>query len=1165
MHEMLRVHLLLVSIFIFSSSILFAGSVYEQGKEQTRITLSFKNVPIRQVFSSIEEKADVIIMYENTDEMKSTKISINASNMKVSDILNQILKDKSLEWTIRDNVIRLVQKKKETGVNGDAAAGNDSHEKTNLFQFIVCKVVDSTGAPIASASFSIRGTDKKGAADNTGRFVLPEIKLSDILILSAVGYVQLSVPVTDMLSMPAGTPLSLKNGKVKRGSGTEFTFILSLEEKAMEEVVVSTGMFDRKKETFTGVTRTYTGKEVRLASRQNILEALNLLDPSFRIIRDNNLGSDPNQLAKIEMRGSRSMPPPTPQKYSQQLKLQYEKDPNQPLFVLDGFETDLLTVMNLDVNRIASITLLKDAASTALYGSRSANGVVVIQTIRPAPGDLRITYSATGTLVMPDLSGYNMMDARELLKFQELASVGANAPGPFTVDGYNIVLPKVKHAFRENAILQGVDENWLKVPLQNAGSVNHNLSVSGGDSYFTYVGGLNRNSNIGVMKGSENSNTSGYFNLSYRKGNINVSNNLTINGQKQYGSPYGSFTEYVKIPPYYMINNSDRYLEQHNTEYYTSGGFPFTAGFRFSNPLYNAGLPFKNTVKGNTITNNLMANWDVFPFLRLSGSFQYLKSESQSDFFVSPLNTRFDEVESSLKGSYDYSNLHSESYSGNFTMTFNKVVAGKHIFNTNLRSEFQQSTTETSNISAVGFATTAEPLIYLANSFTPDSRPGGTTTKQTSMNFIASLNYSYDLKYSMDLSYALSGTSIFGLDNPYKPFYAMGLKWNLHRENFMRNIKWVNELALATNFGVTGNQNAGNFGSRATYLLNNTPTFFGESVKLVSVGNPDLDWTKTYNLSYNLIGKFFNKLSLTVSGFRNITNPLIITMPLPPSVGIPDGIPRNIGRMTETGLELDLDARLVNTRDWTLNLSLKSPVLYKREYSGLGNSLEKFNDSARNGGYAQRYYDGASPDDVWAVRSVGIGQARGMEVFLDKNGQYTFLFDKNNEVVIGSSRPVTQGDIAVRARYKRFTLAVFCRYIVQEMKFNDALYNKVENISKAQMEYNQDKRALYVRWKQAGDDASFLGITNTTLGMSSRFLQKENSFAVNNITFNYDLLDQYSQGLKAYIRKKLGLETFGFSLTTTNIFQFKLSNIQRERGLDYPFQRSITLNVNMTF
>jgi hypothetical protein len=231
----------------------------------------------------------------------------------------------------------------------------------------------------------------------------------------------------------------------------------------------------------------------------------------------------------------------------------------------------------------------------------------------------------------------------------------------------------------------------------------------------------------------------------------------------------------------------------------------------------------------------------------------------------------------------------------------------------------------------------------------------------------------------------------------------------------------------------------------------------------------------------------------------------------------------------------------------------------------LGDALSKFNDSARKGGYAQRYYDGASPDDLYAVRSLGIGQAMGMEVFLDKDGNYTYLFDKNNEVVVGSSRPVSQGNINMRLRYRRFTLSVYTRYVLQEMKFNSALYNKVENITPEKMEFNQDRRALYVRWQKPGDDASFLGITQRSLGMSSRFLQKENTLYVEGINFNYDLLDQYSQGLKDRIRKKLGMRSLNMGITTSNIFQFQLSNIKLERGIDYPFQRSVTVNLSITF
>lgn len=288
-------------------------------------------------------------------------------------------------------------------------------------------------------------------------------------------------------------------------------------------------------------------------------------------------------------------------------------------------------------------------------------------------------------------------------------------------------------------------------------------------------------------------------------------------------------------------------------------------------------------------------------------------------------------------------------------------------------------------------------------------------------------------------------------------------------------------------------------------------------------------------------------------------------MPLPLSVGLPNGVPKNVGKLTTTGYEMMADIRLLYTRDWSFNLGVNAPLFYKSKYSGLGNLLEKFNDSPRQGGYAQRYFDGASPDDVWAVRSLGIGEARGLEVFLDKNGKYTYVYDKNNEVVVGSSRPKSQGNINARVRYRRFTLSVYTRYVIEEMKFNTALYNKVENISREGLENNQDRRALYVRWQKPGDEASFLGITNQTMGISSRFLQKENALYVEGVNFNYDLIDQYSEGLKDRIRRKLGMQALGFGITTSNIFQFQFSNIKLERGINYPFQRSVTLNLNMTF
>lgn len=1141
--------------------LLTIASLHASAGGFSQITLTCKNTPLEKVFREITRQAGYNFVYGSDVLQKTENVNISVNDAGIEKVLDIILKDQPLVWSVIDRVVVIKMKPAPSPV---------FHEELLLLhqQKIYGKVVDSAGLPVTSATFLLKKSNIKGSTDNEGGFALNNIKEEETLVITSVGFYPLSVTGAQLVNAPIGKMFYAGNGSFMKTAAYTYTFYMKQEVKDLGEVVVSTGMFDRRKETFTGVTRTYSGKDIRSASRQNVLEALNLLDPSLKIIRNNSLGSDPNQLPKVEMRGSRTLPPPTPRQYSQQLKIQYENDPNQPLFILDGFESDLKTIANLDVNRIASITLLKDAASTALYGSRSANGVVVIETIRPTGGDLTVSYTATGTVTMPDLNGYNMMNASELLEFQELASEGVDAPGPFGVfeNQANLILTKLKHAYRKNAILSGVNSNWLKVPLQNAGTLNHHLSVTGGDGFLNYTLGLTKNTNTGVMKGSVNQNNSGYANINYRRGKFNIANNLTISGSKQEGSPYGSFADFANIPPYYRINNTNRFLEDQHAEYFVQNSFMSIMNFRFSNPLYNAHLTHKNTLSNNGFSNNLMGNWDVLPFLRVSGGFQYSKMAAQSDYFLSPLHTQFDNVEAQQKGTYDQSHSESESYNGFLGLTFNKVFAGKHIVNMNLRGDLRKNSSNTQTISATGFATTSEPLIYLANSYRLDGKPQGASAKQNSMALIGSLNYSYDMRYNLDLSYNLSGTSNFGSDNPYQSFFAMGLGWNIGRETFLKDVHWIDYLNVSANFGLTGNQNAGNFGSNSTYVLNNTPSFFGESVQLMQLGNPNLDWTKTYNLSYILSGKFLrNSLSVTLTGFRNLTDPLIITMPVPLSVGIPDGVPKNTGKLTTTGFEIMLDARLINTPDWTVTLGINAPMFYKSEYSGLGNSLSKFNDSARKGGYAQRYYDGSSPDDVWAVRSIGIGQATGMEIFLDKNGKYTYLFDKNNEVVIGSSRPVSQGNVNVRVRYRKFTLAVYTRYVIEEMKFNNALYNKVENISAPQMEYNQDRRALYVRWKKAGDDASFLGITQRTLGMSSRFLQKENALYVEGINFNYDLLDEYSQGLKNRIRKKLGMKSLMVGINTSNIFKFQLSNIKLERGIDYPFQRSVTASLNMTF
>lgn len=217
------------------------------------------------------------------------------------------------------------------------------------------------------------------------------------------------------------------------------------------------------------------------------------------------------------------------------LKEQYNVDPNQPLFILDGFETTLQTIMDLDLDRIASITILKDAASTAIYGSKAANGVVVVETMQPAQGELRVTYSGNFNVQMPDLSSYKLMNSEEKLRFEVLAGryKGSSASNTLRLQElYNQRLANVR---------AGVDTYWLGEPVRVGVNHRHSLYAEGGDQYMRYGIGVSYNGITGVMKESQRNIFSGNLDLIYRRNKFLFSNKLTLNYNSTHDPDCGLF------------------------------------------------------------------------------------------------------------------------------------------------------------------------------------------------------------------------------------------------------------------------------------------------------------------------------------------------------------------------------------------------------------------------------------------------------------------------------------------------------------------------------------------------------------------------------------------------------------------------------------------------
>lgn len=907
----------------------------------------------------------------------------------------------------------------------------------------------------------------------------------------------------------------------------------------MKEVVVSTGIYQRKKESFTGSAATYKIDELKKIGVTNVLQSLKTLDPSFKIADNLQFGSDPNRMPDIEVRGKSSI---------MGLKEEYGTDPNQPLFILDGFETDLQTVSDLNMNRVASVTILKDAASTAIYGSKAANGVVVIETIKPEKGRLRLSYKGDYGITAADLTEYNLMNASEKLQFEQLAGLYRD----LTNDPLNQLRLDNLLNERRKEIARGVDTYWLSEPLRTGFTQKHNIYAEGGEEKIRYGLGLSYGSVNGVMKDSRRQTMAGNFDLIYRTGKFQFSNKLTLDYLKT-SDPVVFFSEYAKANPYYRKYNAyggvDKYLYQPEDEAETP----------VANPLWNAHL--NNYDRGDEFgfTNNFIAEWFATEDLRARAKFGLTKSNTTAERRLSPLHTDFDAVAENEKGSYEQTVTKYFKYEGDVSVTYGKLLKEYHMLNLVGGFNFSSSSNTRNGYSATGFTEDQFGAPSFANRYPSGGKPSYAESTTRSVSFYLNGGYAFDNRYLLDLNYRKDGASMFGSNHRFRDTWAVGVGWNIHKEHFMRDIHLFQLLKLRASIGNPGNQNFSAYQAFTTYKFNGSMTnIFGAGVLISALGNPDLKWQNTLNYTVGAdIAMFNNRLNVNVDLFRKITDPLLAVMTVPGSVGV-KSVAMNAGEQETNGLEATVRVTPIQNLEkglsWTVSLNAR---LYDSKYRNIGTSLSALNKA----GQAQatsttRYYDGGSPTAIWAVRSAGIDPATGKELFIKKDGSYSFDYDVNDEVVVGNTQPKIEGVLGTTFYYKGFSLGCYFRYQLGGQLFNVDLYNKVENIDLADINYNQDRRALYDRWSHPGQEAQFKGISLIQrTDKSSRFVMDENTFSGESFSLGYEFRQPFIH--------KVGLSSLTLQATMNDMF--RISTVRAERGIEYPFARTVSFSVSATF
>ena len=980
------------------------------------------------------------------------------------------------------------------------------------------KVVDEKKLPIPGVSVRLGGTSMGTATDVDGKFKLLVPADTATLVVSFIGM------KTEVVKIPR-----LKAGEEQK----ELTIVLREEDVKLEDVVV-TGIFTRKKESFTGSASTYSAAELKTMGTQNILQSLKTLDPAFAILEDNQFGSDPNRLPNMEIRGKSSM---------LGLRDELDADPNQPLFILDGFESTLAAINDLDINRVASITILKDAASTAIYGSKAANGVIVVETVKPEAGKLQVSYTGNMNLSMPDLSSYNLMNAREKLEFERLA--GRFEPASWSTTS-EVELNRLYNE-KLKVIESGVDTYWLAEPLRVGVNQKHSLYVQGGEGNFLFGLGAGYNGVSGVMEKSDRDVISGNIDLIYRMSKFQFSNKFSLTST-DYRNPIVAFSEYAAANPYYKKRNEtgtiEKWLENNNF-------------FKAANPLWNASQNSRDEGKNLALTNYFMAEYFPTVEWRVRARLGLTYGNDDTEKFYSRNDTRFENMETIKKGEYRSSNTRTNQVEGELSVTYAKVL-GKHRINLVVGGNVSSNKSLTQGYSAVGFPDGDFSYPSFSNGYPENGTPTYYESVSRSVNGYFNTGYSFDDRYLMDFSLRTSGSSVFGTSRKYNTTWSVGLGWNLHKEKFiMDHVGWIDLLKLRASIGNPGNQSFDSAQSLLTYSFQyGSMNYFGLGAVLAQIGNPDLEWQITVDKNIGLDVTLFNKrFSLTADYYYKVTDPLLIKVSTPLSSGT-ETYMTNAGEQVSQGLTASVTYYIFQNFEERFSWMIRANVrTQKTRIDKIGNKLSTLNASGK-GSNTVRYYDGADPDDIWAVKSAGIDPSNGKELFYAKDGSYTYDFSYDDEVICGNTRPDVEGVIGSSLNWKGFSVSLNFRYQMGADVFNEALYSKVENISRSDLNKNQDKRALYERWQEEGDIVRFKNIASAeTTPMSSRFVQEENVLTLESVYLGYEFYDGWI--------KKLGLSSLKFQVSMRDVF--RASTIRSERGISYPFARSMEAGLSFNF
>lgn len=921
----------------------------------------------------------------------------------------------------------------ESSANGPAMGGIEL--AVNQDGTVSGVVTDEQG-PVIGASVVIKGTTNGTVTDFDGKFSIPGAKKGDVISISYVGY------VTQEIVWDGSKSLQIH---------------LKADSQNLDELVV-VGYGVQKKESLTGAMQVVSSEKLLDATSPTVENLLSGKVPGVQVTSG---GGQPGQQGKVVIRGKSTVNGST-----------------DPLWIVDGVIVGS-DAGSLNPADIESMSILKDAASTAIYGSQGANGVIVVTTKRGKTGKAQINASVKVGVNQLHLGNLDMMDGAELYDYYNSFSNRDAMPAYFTPE------------------LRNRNFDWWENGTQLGVAQDYNISVSGGsDKIKTYT-------SIGVY--DEDGAVKGYDYTRY---------NLRFNVDYQ-------ATDWLTIKPKVWASRSDIMDQQHDLGAITYVNFPWDSPYDengdliqeykpttwvnsdATNYLYDLQWNFTKQTKyeflGNFDFDIKFTDWLTFASVN---SFNY-NSRARKEY--SDPRSQAGEADNGLLE--DMSQTITRLYT-NQVLRFNKVW-DKHSLNALIGYEWNTYQRERLTQTASSFASGFE----VANVAATPKAVDGIKEEWAVQSYLFNANYAYDNRYLASVSFRRDGASNFGSDAKYGNFFSISAGWNIHQEEFFQAKDWVQQLKLRASYGSVGNRPNTYYSQYTLYSLgysyNAQP-----GAALYQIANPDLTWEKTYTAGVGIDAILFDRLTLNLDYYNKKTTDLLYNVPLPGVIGV-TGIYRNVGAVKNNGFEASASVDIIKSGDWYWNVTANIGLNRNEVTELYGGNTEIITSNAGSSYYI--YMDkiikpGEDVDTWYGTEWAGVDPETGSPLWYttnDKGERVTttsYSEASKHQVVLGKMSPDFYGGFSTSVSWKDIDLSAVFGYSVGGKIFN---YDRTMYDSDgAYVNYNQmNLKDDWSRWEKPGDIAThpkaFYGNNTNSSRGSSRYLEDASYLRLRNLTVGY--------------------------------------------------------------